>query len=398
MDTLDALLRRDVAEGHDTKDKLLGAAFIVTDRNGIIYSGSAGRAGMHVDSPAWDGDTLTYGASLTKLPSAICLMQLVERGLLRPDQDLRPLVPELREMQVLKGFTPEGQPVLEDNDRPMTLRQLMTHTVGLRYDVADPDLRRWSEAVGRPVGKTIRLSRDGYNTPLSFRPGDGWAYGSALDWAGVALETATRQRLGDYMRERVLGPLGMRDTGFRPDQLPHTAGRRAEVALRDADDGALSLFDDVPGEPGMDSAGAGIHTTANDYARLLRAMLQAEPAVVSAATARDMFAPRLDREQRAALQEALHDAQAKPAYIPEFPDGVELQFGYGGLLAMEDLPGRRRKGSLCWVGAGNSRWWIDPESGIAAVLMVAVFPFGDAVACRLWADLERAVYDGLGSR
>lgn len=233
----------------------------------------------------------------------------------------------------------------------------MVHTVGLHYDVVDPNLRRWSEAIGRPIGMAIRISRDGYNTPLVFPPGDGWAYGSALDWAGVGLETLEKQSLGEYMKKHVLDPLEMHDTGFRVGQLPHTAGRRAEVAIRDAASGSLSALDGiVPEEPEMDSAGAGIHTTANDYVRLLRAMLQAEPGVVSAETARMMFAPQLDDGQKTMMTGVVYGEGARAAYIPELPDGVALQYGYGGMVTMEDVAGLRRKGSLSWSGACSSRW------------------------------------------
>jgi CubicO group peptidase (beta-lactamase class C family) len=232
----------------------------------------------------------------------------------------------------------------------------MIHTVGLHYDVADPDLRRWSKAIGRPIGKTLRLSKDGYNTPLSFPPGDGWAYGPALDWAGIALETIVQQRLGEYMKQHVLDPLGMHNTTFRIHQLPHTAGRRADITVRDQDSGTLSFLPAAPEEPEIDSAGAGIHTTANDYIRILRAMLQAEPGVVSAKTAREMFAPQLNEVQKTMLKDVLYDAQTRPAFIPELPDGVELQYGYGGLVTMEDVAGLRRKGSISWAGAGNARW------------------------------------------
>lgn len=232
----------------------------------------------------------------------------------------------------------------------------MVHTVGLRYDVADSNLQRWSEAVGRPIERTIRMSRDGYNTPLVFRPGDGWAYGSALDWAGAGLETLEKQSLGSYMKKHVLDPLQMRDTAFRVKQLPHTAGRRAEIAIRDAVSGRLSALDIVPEEPEMDSAGAGIHTTANDYVRLLRAMLQVEPGIVSADTAKVMFAPQLDERQRAMMGDAVYGEGAREAYIPEMPDGVALQYGYGGMVAMEDVAGLRRRGSLSWSGACSSRW------------------------------------------
>lgn len=89
---------------------------------GIIYSGSAGRTGIDANSPKFDGDTLTYGASITKLLSATCIMQLVEQGKISLDDNMRPLVPELDKMQILREFTAEGQPVLEDNPRPITLK------------------------------------------------------------------------------------------------------------------------------------------------------------------------------------------------------------------------------------------------------------------------------------
>ncbi|PTB75246.1 beta-lactamase/transpeptidase-like protein [Trichoderma longibrachiatum ATCC 18648] len=395
MRNLDALLWGAVAERDDAacRNKLLGAAFVVTNRDGVVYSGSAGRVAFATDSPEFDVDTLTYGASLTKLLSATCLMQLMEQGKMRLDDDVRRIVPELRDMQILRGFTPEGKPILEDNDRPITLKHLMAHTAGLRYDVSDPALRRWSKYVGRPVGETIRLSKDGFNTPLLMRPGDGWMYGPALDWAGVALETVTGQTLGAYMKQHLLDPLGMEDTGFRANKLPHTAGRRAQVTRRDVDGGGgLSGFEPAPVEPELDSAGAGIHTTAHDYALMLRAMLQAEPWVLSGKAAREMFKPQLDERQRASMEEFLYAPDKRGPFIPGIPDGIGLQYGLGGLLALGDVEGQRRRGSLSWAGAGNSRWWIDPQTGIAAVLMVAVFPFGDEVACRLYTELERAVY------
>lgn len=97
-------------------------AYIESNTIGIIYSGSAGRTGIDVNSPRFDGDTLTYGASITKLLSATCLMQLIEQGKMSLDHNMRLLVPELDQMQILRGFTAEGQPVLEDNERPIALK------------------------------------------------------------------------------------------------------------------------------------------------------------------------------------------------------------------------------------------------------------------------------------
>ncbi|KAK5989272.1 carboxylate methylbutanoyltransferase [Cladobotryum mycophilum] len=392
MEKLSAIIENNVARGQDTKDKLLGAAFVVTNRDGIIYSGSAGRIGFDVDSPKFDGGSFAWVASLTKLLTAPCLLQLVEQGKIGLDDDLRQLVPELGQMRILRGFTPEDEPILENNDRPITLRLLLTHTVGLSYDVADPDLQKWSKAINR-TASMVGWTKAGYDTPFKFTPGDGWVYGSAFDWGGILLEKLTGQTIGDYMKQHVLDPLGMHDTGFHPNRLPQVANRTIEIGIRDDDKGTVSFFDPVPPHPEMESGGAGLFTTANDYARVLRAMLQDEPGVVSGETLKHMFSPQLNETQRAMLESTCYDPLIHPAFVPGFPDGLKLNHGWGGVLNMEDIPGQRRKGSMTWSGAGNPRWWIDRESGIAGVLILGLFPHGDAAASNMFVELERAVYE-----
>lgn len=84
---------------------------------------------MAVTSPKFDANTLTYGASLTKLLAATCFMQLVEQDKVSLDDDFRRLVPELRDMQILRGFTEDEKPILEDNERPMSLGYVHPHTL-----------------------------------------------------------------------------------------------------------------------------------------------------------------------------------------------------------------------------------------------------------------------------
>lgn len=88
---------------------------------------------MDVNSSKFDIHTLTYGASLTKLLSATCLMQLVEQDKLPLDSDVRKLVPEVQQMQILRGFTPEEQPILEDNEKPITLKYVLGHDLTCPY-------------------------------------------------------------------------------------------------------------------------------------------------------------------------------------------------------------------------------------------------------------------------
>ncbi|KAK2001714.1 beta-lactamase [Colletotrichum falcatum] len=388
---LDAILAKYTAAGDDTRDKLLGAAFVVVDKHGVLYSSSSGRIGFSADSRPWAADTFTYVASMTKLITCTAVMQLVERGVLALDDDMRGLVPRLAAMQILRGFDADDQPILEDNTTPVTLRMLLTHTVGLGYDVADPDLMKWREKT-RAAATNLNASLDGFFTPFKFTPGEGWCYGTAIDWAGQALEKVTGQRLGEYLSDNVFGPLAMRDTGFWPDELPHVADRTAEWQCRGDDASSLAPGPSPrnPAPDAVDSGGAGLWTTAKDYGIFLRALLGGE--LVGKETLDAMFAPQLDGRQAAMLKEI---ADLHGSLAVEFAPGMELNHSLVGCLNMRDAPGKRRKGSLQWSGMCNSHWWMDRETGVAAALIVQSMPHGDPVVSRLYDELERAVYGGL---
>lgn len=227
--------------------------------------------------------------------------------------------------------------------------------------MADPDLMKWSAAVGRPV-TNLSFTFDGWNTPLKFAPGDGWYYGSAMDWAGKALEAVTGQSLGQYMTENIFKPLGMHDTTFHPLNLAERAKhRKVACSFRDADSGLLSTgAQPTPVDPPAESGGAGLHTTAADHVKVLRALLRAlsgdgdTPPLVSKETAEEMLRPQLSEVQQQMLQsltDHFHDAMA-----PEFPPGTPLNHGISGIINTEDVVGRRRKGSMMWIGMCNGHW------------------------------------------
>ncbi|KAL2258075.1 hypothetical protein VTK26DRAFT_8747 [Humicola hyalothermophila] len=400
---LDNILKKYVAEGTATKDKLLGAAFVVVNKDGILYQGSAGRTRLAADSPPFTPDSITWIASMTKLVTVTCIMQLVERGLLALDADLRPLVPELAAAQILKGFRDSGEPILVDNPNPVTLRHLLTHTAGLGADVADPDLMRWSEWVGR-TKTLVSCTREGFTTPLRFAPGEGWYYGTGTDWAGLVLEGAVGERLGRYMEREVWGKLGMRDTGFVLDKVLRGEGgedkeaRFVPISERDAETGELREGQPVfPADPEVESGGGGLYSSAGDYAKLVRALLRAlageegEGVPVRKKTAEEMFRPQLDDTQRAWLKGILLRYKA----APEFPDDIKVDHGIGGAMNMEDIPGKRKKGSIKWTGMPNSHWWIDPQTGIGGILFVNVTPHNDPVVYKLYDELELALYGEL---
>ncbi|KAL2157959.1 hypothetical protein VTH06DRAFT_4768 [Thermothelomyces fergusii] len=429
---LDAILKSYVADGTATKDKLLGAAFVVVSRDGPIYQGSAGRTGIDPRSSAFTPHSIAWTASLSKLVTTLTLMHLVEHrdrenkntnnnssnnSQTFLDEDVRPLVPELAALPILRGFAaaadgknknkndhdhdPDdgdgGEPLLEPNTAPITLRQLLAHTAGLGLDIADADLQRWSRRVGR-TARASASSVAGWSTPLRFPPGEGWYYGTGPDWAGLVLARAAACRLSEYMHRHVLRPLAIaRRTGFYVARL--LADRQPAVAAlaeRDPETGELRERDvPFPAEPPCESGGAGLYTTAADYGRVLQELLRALAgdggAVVGKETAEEMFRPQLDDRQREWLRSIVWNFGA----AAEIPEGSPVDFGLGGMLNMEDVEGKRRKGSMMWSGYCNGRWWIDPRTGIAAVMFTSLFPYSDPVAVELYDKLERAVYADL---
>ena len=217
--------------------------------------------------------------------------------MLKLDDDVRPRIPQLAAMQILRGFKEDGTPILEDNTRAITLRILLTHTLGLGYDLADPDIMRWSDFVGR-TANNLQWTLEGFNTPIKFAPGDGWYYGAAYDWAGYLLTLVTGQSLEDCMKEHVFKPLDMTSTTFWPRRLPDWESRSLAFTFCDEDGSKLGPSQSpVPLDTHeMDSGGAGLFSTPEDYGKLLRGVLCGS--ILSQETTDLLFTPQLEQPQR----------------------------------------------------------------------------------------------------
>ncbi|KAI9158040.1 Monacolin J acid methylbutanoyltransferase [Paramyrothecium foliicola] len=393
MDILDEVLRAyTVGEGQtNVTDVLLGVSFMVVNATGIVYSGSSGRQGFDVDSPLYTVDTMPWLASMTKLLTITCVLQLVERGLISLFEDLRIRVPELGGLQILNGFDEDGAPQLENNTRPVTLRHLLTHTSGFAYDITDPDLIRFQEVTNRTVHAQT-WSIEGFTSPLKFEPGSGWIYGIGIDWAGYVLETVTNRTIADYMQEHILDPLEMDSTTFDPDNFEGYAARDPEIATGSE----TNIYDLVPGvsivpeSHPMDSGGAGLFGSTADYAKLLSATLRGD--LLEPYTQELLFRPQLTPVENEAFIDALSHREWE-AWVPEmYPYGIPMGQSMAGVVNLEDSPGRRREGSLMWSGATNGRWWIDRATGIAAVMTTELQPHPHPGALELFRHLEALVY------
>lgn len=266
---------------------------------------------------------------------------------------------------------------------------LLTHTCGLAADFLDPATLRWSDAIGRSTSH-LHWNIDGLTTPFRFNPGESWLYGSGVDWAGIVLERVTGQRLGEYMEANIFSPLQMKETGFWPAQFENALQRQATWTFRDQLGTLHHQTPFTPEEHELEAGGSGLYSTPHDFSSFLEGFLEGK--LVSRATLSEMFRPQLARKPQVTLNKHAYHPLTKNVFAPEFPHGMDLNFGIGGVLNLSDVPGKRRAGSMAWSGLVNSRWWVDPKSRLTGVLVVNISPPGDPVVAKLYHELEQEVY------
>jgi CubicO group peptidase (beta-lactamase class C family) len=147
----------------------------------------------------------------------------------------------------------------------------------------DPRLIKWSSATGKTL-QNDSYSLEGYTMPLIFEPGEGWAYGIGLDWVSHLVSVLTDSTFEAYLAKHVFEPLEMSSTTFRLAERPDLIQRRSAIALRAEPNGPLSAggADPVPEKPPMASGGSGPFSTANDYAKLLGALVKGDGGILQA--------------------------------------------------------------------------------------------------------------------
>jgi CubicO group peptidase (beta-lactamase class C family) len=263
--------------------------------------------------------------------------------------------------------------VLVPAERQPTVQDLLRHTAGLAYGELTGNAAV-KEAYGKagvykpsfdyeardltPGEEVERLGK----APLAHQPGTTWEYSLAVDVLGRVVEKISGQRLGDFLQQRLFGPLGMADTGFSVP--PDKVGRLAQPLPNDPATGAPNRMIDVSQPPANDSAGAGGVSTALDYLRFAEMMLESGrldgTQVLSPTTVGLMTADHLG-------------TQIKPVISPgEMLLGTPgYTFGLGFMVRKEPgiagVPGSQ--GEYMWAGYGGTYFWVEPKEQLVAVLM-----------------------------
>ena len=362
-----------------------GAVAMVGNRDGTGGSFVAGSSG---DGTALREDSVFQLASMTKAVVSVAAMQLVEAGKLALDAPLGPLLPDLADPQVITGFGDDGSVQTRPASRPITLRHLLTHTAGFGYDFASPVLIQARGPDGPPAPGT----KASLKSPLLFDPGEGWTYGVNTDWVGLAVEAASGQRLDAYVAQHITGPLGMVDTVFDPGEAQKA---RAVTNSARGEDGTIMPFPiNIGGGTSGEfvSGGAGLHGTAADYMRFMRMLLNGGSldgvTILKPETVAEMSRNQIGSLRAGVMETTMPALSARVEWFPDMVAG----WGLGFLINPETGPDGRAPGSLAWAGICNTHFWIDPASGLAAVLLMQLLPFGDPGAMAALSAFERDVY------
>ena len=380
--TIDALLSAATASG-----TVPGVVAAAADANGLIYQGASGVRALGLDT-LMTTDSVMWIASMTKAITGTCAMQLVEQGKLNLDGPISDVLPQLADVQVLEGFDDDGSPRLRKARTPITLRHLLTHTSGFGYDMWNADLGRYIKHAGIPrltSGKAAALMQ-----PLTFEPGTQWQYGIGIDWAGRAVEAASGQTLGAYMKTHVFDPLQMHDTAFRIGAAQRK--RLAKVHAR-SDDGLFATDTEVVQEPEFEGGGGGLYSTMPDYLRFTRMILNngmLDGARVLKPETVTLMAQNAMGDLSCSI---MHSALPRQTNTVDFVDG--MTWGLTFLINPKPMKTGRSAGSLAWAGLANSYYWIDPVRQVTGVFATQILPFYDAKAHELFSAFESEIYRGL---
>src|SRR5579884_75306 len=288
LERLDALVHEAV-EG-----KQIAGAVVLLARHGRIgHLKAIGWRDLEAQAPMTT-DTLFRLGSMTKPITSVAVMMLVEEGKLRLDDPVSKFLPEFKNPTVGVPNLFSRSLYVRPAGREITIRDLLNHTSGLTYRYWD--LQPWttlyrnagvSDGLNHAPGTSLNNVRRLARLPLMFQPGTFWGYGLSDDVLGVVVEIISGQDLETFFRERIFGPLKMHDTCFYVPQekqgrlsalyMPDRHGRvqriREELGLVSVGEIEFSVTYPCEKNGQYFSGGAGLVSTAPDYARFLQMML-----------------------------------------------------------------------------------------------------------------------------
>lgn len=309
-------------------------------------------------------------ASLSKPVTAVAVMSLIEEGTLRLDQSVDDLLPELADRRVLRALDAE----LDDTvpaARAITVEDLLSFRFGIgsvmalpgSYPIQRAEAKLGLQSIGGPPWPPVAFDADGWlaalgSLPLIYQPGEQWLYNTSAQVLGVLLARATGQDLETVLRERIFGPLAMRDTGFTvpAGQL----GRLTTAYSPDPQTGELSVLDDPADSwwatpPSFPDASGWLVSTIDDCWSFVSMLLAGG----------SLGGQRILSPESVALMttDQLTEAQREAAALFLGEGGWGL-----GIAAPEAGSALPLPSGIGWDGGTGTTWRTSPHSGLTGIL------------------------------
>jgi CubicO group peptidase (beta-lactamase class C family) len=347
--------------------EVAGTVTLIARSGRVVYHETAGYRDLEQKAPM-QKDTIFRIASQTKAITSVGIMMLVEEGQLLLTDPVSKYIPAFEKTMVL---APEASGAPVPAKRRITIRDLLTHTAGVSYG-GETRLAEGYKSAGftawyfadraEPIGVWMdRLA----TLPFATQPGERYVYGYSTDILGYVIEKIAGVSLETFLTTRILAPLGMRDSHFflpasKASRLAAVYGQHVKTGLTRAPEGHPGQGQYVAGPRKAFSGGAGLLSTANDYARFLQMLLNKG----------ELEGVRLLSPKTVEVMTVNHIGALYP--VPGRGFGL-------GFETVEDLGQSGRYGSegeFSWGGAYFSRYWADPKEQLVVVFLSQLLPSG----------------------
>ena len=348
---------RDAFQREIDKGTTPGVVSMVARRGQIGWFEAQGKQNP-ADSAPMTRESIFRIYSMTKPLVSIGIMQLVEDGRLLLNDPLHRFIPEFRDQKV--GIERNGQLAFEMPVRPITIQDLLRHTSGISYEITGMGMVQRMYAHSKARDRDITNEEHAKliaGMPLMCQPGTQWNYSRSTDILGRVIEVISGKTLGVYLREHILDPLQMNETGFHTGQ--ENKSRLAEPFPKDPWTGEKVKLIDQLEIPKMESGGGGLVSTAMDYARFCQMLLSGGilggNRVIGHKTLHFMASDHLGPH-------VTHQSHLLPP---------GHGFGLGFAVRTHDgmAPFAGSVGQFFWSGMAGTFFWIDPKEDMFALFL-----------------------------
>jgi CubicO group peptidase (beta-lactamase class C family) len=356
--------------------RLAGWQVAVSRHGHLVHHATAGHRDRDASLP-WVDDTVVRLFSMTKPIASVAAMMLYEEGAFELKDPVSKFIPSFGDARVYRNGS-SFKPVTEATTEPIRMWHLLTHTSGLTYGfhhqhVTDAIYRAAGFEWSAPDGMDLAGACDAWaRLPLAFQPGSEWLYGVSTDVLGRVVEVISGRSLAEFLDERVLGPLGMSDTGFhvRPDQVDRFA-RLYSPHPGTGEAVSSPLEQPMTTPPSMLSGGGGLVGTAADYLRFTHFLLNRG----------ELDGVRLLGSRTVDYMAGNHlpggadlETFGRPLFAETTFTGVG--FGLGFSIGLDPAANKvlSSAGEYAWGGAASTAFWCDPAEDLAVVFMTQLLP------------------------